>query len=126
VQYADETKDVDLMLKSAWKLKSWKKLKETVRKAQTQREPSFDLELAKAYHMIATSDEINVAAIEKICEDATGLALRQWRSLPAIVSHSHIPILEASQRFVELQVSAITVVPLGISTRLEITARCAS
>lgn len=104
VHYADETKDVDLMLRSAWKLRSWKKLKETVRKAQSQREPSFDLELSKAYHMIATSEEINVAAIEKICEDATALALRQWRSLPTIVSHSHVPILEASQRFVELQV----------------------
>ena len=75
---------------------AWKKLRDTVKRVHAQREPSFDMEFAKAYHMIATSEEVNVAMIEKIYEDATALALREWRSLPDIVSHSHIPILEAS------------------------------
>ena len=75
---------------------AWKKLRDTVKRVHAQREPSFDMEFAKAYHMIATSEEVNVQLVEKIYEDATALALREWRSLPDIVSHSHIPILEVS------------------------------
>lgn len=106
LKYGEETKNLDLMLKSAWKLKSWKKLKDTLRRAQAQREPSFDLYLAKAYMSIATADEVDIKNIEKVCMEGTQLALKTWAELPTAVSQSHIPILEAAQRFVELQESA--------------------
>jgi len=93
-------------MNSAWKLKSWKKLKDMVKRLGGQREPSYKLKIAQMYLTIAGSEEQNVAGIEKSCSEAVQLALKAWASLPTIVSHSHVPILEAAQRLVELRESA--------------------
>ena len=106
VKYGDEAKNHDVILNSAWKLKSWKKLKDMVKRLSIQRDPNYRLNIAQMYLTIAGNEEQNVAAIEKSCGEAVQLALKAWASLPSIVSHSHVPILEAAQRLVELRESA--------------------
>lgn len=102
VKYGDESKNHDVILKSAWKLKSWKKLKDMVKRLMVQREPTYTLQIAHAFSVIGTSEEQNLAVVEKAKNDAVALSLQAWASLPTIVSHSHTPILEAAQQIVEL------------------------
>ena len=41
--------------------------------------------------------------VEKLVEAASIQSVKQWRRLPHIVSHSHIPLLQLSQQIIELQ-----------------------
>ncbi|KAG1238768.1 hypothetical protein G6F68_018742 [Rhizopus microsporus] len=38
----------------------------------------------------------------RICEEGIQLSLKKWCALPQIVSHSHIPLLQLYQQFLEL------------------------
>lgn len=66
----------------------------------------YSLHIASTFLTIATNEEQNLNAVENSCKEAVQLALQEWARLPSIVSHSHVPILEAAQRFVELRESA--------------------
>ena len=44
--------------------------------------------------------------VERYVELASSLCIREWRRLPAIVSHVHLTTLQAAQQVVELQEAA--------------------
>lgn len=48
-------------------------------------------------------EDQNLGSVERYVEVASVLCMREWRRLPPIVSHIHLPILQAAQQIMELQ-----------------------
>lgn len=44
--------------------------------------------------------------IERLVEVSSNLAIKEWRRLPSVVSHIHVPLLQAAQQIMELQEAA--------------------
>lgn len=55
------------------------------------------------YIGVCGSEERHIAQVDRCVELASGLCMREWRRYPHIVSHAHIPLLQASQQIIELQ-----------------------
>lgn len=50
-----------------------------------------------------TNPEQHLSNVERYVEVASGFCMREWRRLPHIVSHIHLPLLQAAQQIMELQ-----------------------
>lgn len=58
--------------------------------------------LYHGYVAICHSDEQHLSKVEQYVELASSLVMKEWRKLPHIVSHSHIPLLQAAQQVILL------------------------
>ncbi|KAG8921641.1 hypothetical protein FRC01_000141 [Tulasnella sp. 417] len=103
----------DLLLESAWRHLDWNTDKETIERAlnavadvATPRRRVFEAYTALVRsHGAGNGDRTEFI---RLCDEAMQLSLRKWAALPAIVSMSHIPLLQHFQQFVELhEASAI-------------------
>lgn len=61
------------------------------------------MNLYRGFLAILNKDEPHLSAVERYVEVASVLCMREWRRLPPIVSHIHLPILQAAQQIMELQ-----------------------
>ncbi len=85
-----------LVLENAWRVQDWTAMKE----ASTQAEPicsenySARLNLLRGFLALCYPDEQRLNAVEKLIEAASIQSIKQWRRLPRIVSHAHVPLLQ--------------------------------
>ncbi len=71
-----------------------------MKEASTQAEPicsenySARLNLLRGFLALCYPDEQRLNAVEKLIEAASIQSIKQWRRLPRIVSHAHVPLLQ--------------------------------
>jgi len=74
-----------------------------MKEASTQAEPicsenySAKLNLLRGFLALCYPDEQRLNAVEKLIEAASIQSIKQWRRLPRIVSHAHIPLLQVGK-----------------------------
>ena len=56
------------------------------------------INLYRGYLAICHPEEEHLKLVEKLVEAATVLCIREWKRLPHIVSHIHLPYLQAAQQ----------------------------
>ncbi|XP_033762056.1 transformation/transcription domain-associated protein-like [Pecten maximus] len=73
------------------------------------KEMAWKVNLYRGYIAICQPDDHHlntVTMIERLVEVSSNLAIKEWRRLPSIVSHIHVPLLQAAQQIMELQEAA--------------------
>ncbi|XP_054724829.1 transformation/transcription domain-associated protein-like [Uloborus diversus] len=97
--------DPYLALEFAWRQPNWPVMKEALEFVEQNcpRELTWKVQLYKGYLVICNPEDRAFNMIERIVELCTNICIREWRRLPHIVSHVHLPILQATQQIMELQ-----------------------
>lgn len=93
-----------LLMDCAWRISDWNLMRQSIAKAEqmTCKQSNYKLNLFNGYVAILNQKE-NSLAVSKYIELASTACLQEWRRLPTIVSHIHIPILQVAQQIMELQ-----------------------
>ncbi|XP_028408078.1 transformation/transcription domain-associated protein-like isoform X2 [Dendronephthya gigantea] len=100
-----------LVLESAWRVPDWPSMKEALAQVEKGFPDSilYKHDLYRAYIEICNPEDqqhLKMREVEKYVETSSTQAIRLWKRLPNIISHQHIPLLQASQQIVELQEAA--------------------
>lgn len=99
-----------LVMDSAWRIPNWSWMKDALGSVEQicPRELQWKVELYKGFLSICSPEDAQhgQANIEKCVEKASASCMREWRRLPHIVSHIHLPYLQAAQQIMELQEAA--------------------
>ncbi|XP_077513657.1 transcription-associated protein Nipped-A isoform X4 [Amblyomma americanum] len=97
-----------LVLESAWRVPDWPLMKEALSQVELScpKEQAWRVNLYRGYIAICHPDEQHLSLVERVVEVITGQCIREWRRLPHIVSHVHVPLLQAAQQIMELQEAA--------------------
>ncbi|KAL7737489.1 hypothetical protein ACLKA6_007623 [Drosophila palustris] len=97
-------KNMFLILESSWRVPDWNLMKTALSKTEQcySKHYGFKLNLYKGYLSILYQEDRQAASVERYVEIASSLCIREWRRLPRIVSHIHLPYLQASQQIMEL------------------------
>ncbi|KAG1145231.1 hypothetical protein G6F37_006937 [Rhizopus arrhizus] len=96
----------NLLLECAWRLSDWTADRESLEQSLQQ---TFDYSLPrlKVFEgflslIKSQTSQDEMPEFNRICEEGVQLALRKWHSLPPVVSHSHLPLLQTFQQYLEL------------------------
>ncbi|XP_043599030.1 transformation/transcription domain-associated protein isoform X1 [Bombus pyrosoma] len=94
-----------LILESSWRIPNWAMMKEALAQVEHNcpKEMAWKVNLYRGFLAICNSEDQHLNAVERYVELASGLCMREWRRLPHIVSHVHLPLLQAAQQIMELQ-----------------------
>ncbi|XP_076468689.1 transformation/transcription domain-associated protein-like isoform X2 [Babylonia areolata] len=94
-----------LVLESAWRVPNWALMKDALSQVEQScpKELAWKVHLYRGYINICHPDEPHLNMIERQVEMSSNLAIKDWRRLPSIVSHIHVPLLQAAQQIMELQ-----------------------
>ncbi|XP_011505966.1 PREDICTED: transformation/transcription domain-associated protein [Ceratosolen solmsi marchali] len=94
-----------LILESSWRIPNWTMMKEALAQVEQNcpKEMMWKVNLYRGFLAICHSEDQHLSAVERYVELASGLCMREWRRLPHIVSHIHLPLLQAAQQIMELQ-----------------------
>ncbi|XP_077554082.1 transformation/transcription domain-associated protein-like isoform X4 [Haemaphysalis longicornis] len=94
-----------LVLESAWRVPNWPLMKEALSQVELScpKEQAWRVNLYRGYIAICHPDEQHLSLVERVVEVITGQCIREWRRLPHVVSHVHVPLLQAAQQIMELQ-----------------------
>ncbi|XP_015602005.1 transformation/transcription domain-associated protein [Cephus cinctus] len=94
-----------LILESSWRIPNWTIMKEALAQVEHNcpKEMAWKVNLYRGFLAICHSEDQHLTAVERYVELASGLCMREWRRLPHIVSHIHLPLLQAAQQIMELQ-----------------------
>ncbi|XP_069681279.1 transformation/transcription domain-associated protein isoform X3 [Periplaneta americana] len=94
-----------LILESSWRVPDWNLMKEALNQVETScpKEMMWKMNLYRGFLAICHPEEPHLNAVDRCVELASGLCMREWRRLPHIVSHIHLPLLQAAQQIMELQ-----------------------
>ncbi|KAL3270789.1 hypothetical protein HHI36_021313 [Cryptolaemus montrouzieri] len=98
--------DPYLLLESAWRIPQWDLMKEALTHVEYNcpKELAWKITMYGGYLLICQPEESKpLKFVERYVENATALCLNEWRRLPHIVSHIHLPYLQAAQQIMELQ-----------------------
>lgn len=63
----------------------------------------LQINLYRGFLALCNSEDQHLNAVDRYVELASSLCMREWRRLPLIVSHVHLPLLQAAQQIMELQ-----------------------
>ncbi|XP_052871771.1 transcription-associated protein 1 isoform X2 [Anopheles cruzii] len=101
-------KNTYLIMDSAWRVPDWGLMKQVLLKVEQScpKQVGYKINLYRGYLAILNQEDPQhtaSATVERYVELASGYCMREWRRLPPIVSHIHLPILQASQQIMELQ-----------------------
>ncbi|XP_041366452.1 transformation/transcription domain-associated protein-like [Gigantopelta aegis] len=100
----------NLVLESAWRVPKWALMKDSLAQVELScpKELAWKVNLYRGYIAICHPDDhhLNMVMIERLVEVSSNLAIKEWRRLPSIVSHIHVPLLQAAQQIMELQEAA--------------------
>ncbi|XP_034140404.1 transcription-associated protein 1 isoform X2 [Drosophila guanche] len=101
---SNKEKNMFLILESSWRVPDWNLMKNALAKTEQcyLKHQGFKLNLYKGYLSILHQEERQTGSVERYVEIASSLCIREWRRLPNIVSHIHLPYLQASQQIMEL------------------------
>lgn len=93
-----------LILESAWRVPDWKLMKEAISHVETccPKDISWKVHLYHGFLTICHPEEQHLPIVERYVELASSLCMREWKKLPHIVSHIHLPYLQAAQQIMEL------------------------
>ncbi|XP_046480160.1 transformation/transcription domain-associated protein [Neodiprion pinetum] len=94
-----------LILESSWRIPNWSMMKEALAQVEHNcpKEMAWKVNLYRGFLAICHGEDQHLSAVERYVELASGLCMREWRRLPHIVSHIHLPLLQAAQQIMELQ-----------------------
>jgi len=94
-----------LVLSSAWKIPNWSLMKEALTQVEqtAPKEMLWKIELYRGFVQICNTEDSAHVNVEKCVERASASCMKEWRRLPHIVSHIHLPLLQAAQQIMELQ-----------------------
>nr|CAH7738958.1 unnamed protein product [Callosobruchus chinensis] len=95
-----------LLLESAWRIPNWDVMKEALTNVEYNcpKEMAWKITMYGGYLLICQPDENKLLKfVERYVESASNMSLTEWRRLPHIVSHIHLPYLQAAQQIMELQ-----------------------
>ena len=95
-----------LIVESAWRIgNQWSTMREALEQVEqaSPREVAWKMTLYRGYLAICSKDDPQLATVDRYVEHASTLALREWKRLPRLVSHIHLPLLQAAQQVMELQ-----------------------
>ncbi|RWS25705.1 transformation/transcription domain-associated protein-like protein, partial [Leptotrombidium deliense] len=94
-----------LILESAWRVPNWTLMRDALVQVETNcpKEFAWKVALYKGYNFICNQDDHNLQQVDKMVDLSSNLCIKEWRRLPAIVSHIHISLLQAAQQIMELQ-----------------------
>ncbi|XP_065923524.1 transformation/transcription domain-associated protein isoform X7 [Magallana gigas] len=100
-----------LVLESAWRVPNWSVMKDALAQVELScpKEMAWKVNLYRGYIAICHPDDHHlnmVTMIERLVEVSSNLAIKEWRRLPSVVSHIHVPLLQAAQQIMELQEAA--------------------
>lgn len=106
VGYAQTNKDKYsfLLMDCAWRISDWNLMRQALARAEQMglKQSNYKLNLYNGYISVLNQKD-STNAVSKHIELASTACLQEWRRLPAVVSHMHIPILQVSQQIMELQ-----------------------
>lgn len=92
-----------LILESAWRIPAWDIMKEALANVEYPKELAWKIQMYRGYLLICSPEDKQLPFNEAYVESAPALCLKEWRRLPHIVSHIHLPYLQAAQLIIELQ-----------------------
>ncbi|XP_065834052.1 transformation/transcription domain-associated protein-like isoform X2 [Oscarella lobularis] len=94
-----------LVLETAWKIPDWPAMKDALNQVEMSSPETFayKLQIFRGYMAISHPDDQHMPTVQKVVEASTNQAIKQWKRLPAIVAHVHVPLLQAAQQVMELQ-----------------------
>lgn len=94
-----------LIMESAWHVPDWALMKQSLLKVEQTcpKQEGYKVNLYRGFLAILNKDEQHLKSVERYVEVASVLCMREWRRLPSIVSHIHLPILQSAQQIMELQ-----------------------
>eukprot|EP00094_Tigriopus_californicus_P003836 TCALIF_03692-PA protein Name:"Similar to TRRAP Transformation/transcription domain-associated protein (Homo sapiens)" AED:0.01 eAED:0.01 QI:3/1/1/1/1/1/3/160/3083 len=98
-----------LVLESAWRNNpNWTLMKDSLTQVETgyPKEMGWKVNLYKGYLAICNTEDAHLPMVERYVEQASTLCMKEWRRLPHVVSHIHLPYLQAAQQVMELQEAA--------------------
>lgn len=93
--------DPYLLLESAWRIPNWDIMKDALQNVEytCPKELGWKITMYGGFLLICQPDESKpLKIIERYVESASALCLNEWRRLPHIVSHIHLPYLQAAQQ----------------------------
>lgn len=106
ISYAQANRDkyAFLLMDCAWRISDWNLMKQTIARAEqiTAKQSNYKLNLYNGFVSVLNQKE-STTAVSKHIELASAACLQEWRRLPTVVSHMHLPILQVSQQIMELQ-----------------------
>ncbi|GFG36813.1 hypothetical protein Cfor_08647 [Coptotermes formosanus] len=97
-----------LILEIAWRVPDWNLMKEALSQVETScpKEMMWKVNLYRGFLAICHPEDPHLSVVDRYVELSSGLCMREWRRLPHIVSHIHLPLLQAAQQIMELQEAA--------------------
>lgn len=100
--------DPYLMLESSWHVPDWDVMKEALTNVEYNcpKELAWKVTLYGGFLAICHPKDKHLQVVERYVESASNLCMKEWRRLPHIVSHIHLPYLQAVQQIIELQEAA--------------------
>ncbi|XP_038211764.1 transcription-associated protein 1 isoform X1 [Zerene cesonia] len=101
-------RDPFLILESSWRNPNWPTMKEALAEVEYNcpKELAWVVNLYRGYLCICAGGEQQLGGVERHAEAAAAQCLREWRRLPRLVSHAHLPLLRAAQQLMELSEAA--------------------
>ncbi|CAH0749160.1 unnamed protein product [Diatraea saccharalis] len=101
-------RDSFLILESSWRNPNWPTMKDALAEVEYNcpKELAWLVNLYRGYLCICAGGEQQLNGVERHAEAAAAQCLREWRRLPRIVSHAHLPLLRAAQQLMELSEAA--------------------
>lgn len=107
LDYAQSSKEKNpfLIMECVWRVPDWNLMKQALMKVEQTcpKQASYKVNLYRGYLAILNTEEQNLTSVERYVEMASALCMREWRRLPPVVSHIHLPILQVAQQIMELQ-----------------------
>ncbi|XP_060810438.1 transcription-associated protein 1 isoform X2 [Amyelois transitella] len=102
------SRDPFLILESSWRNPNWPTMKEALAEVEynSPKELAWLVNLYRGYLCICAGGEQQINGVERHAEAAAAQCLREWRRLPRLVSHAHLPLLRAAQQLMELSEAA--------------------
>ena len=98
-----------LIVEASWRVANqWGTMKDALQQVEqaSPREIAWKVNLYRGYLAICSPDDPHLAMVDRYVEHASSLAMREWKRLPKLVSHIHLPLLQAAQQVMELQEAA--------------------
>ncbi|XP_028179424.1 transcription-associated protein 1 isoform X3 [Ostrinia furnacalis] len=102
------SRDPFLILESSWRNPNWPTMKDALAEVEYNcpKELTWLVNLYRGYLCICAGGEQQLSGVERHAEAAAAQCLREWRRLPRVVSHAHLPLLRAAQQLMELSEAA--------------------
>jgi len=87
------------ILEATWRMNNWAGMKEALGHIDIAcpKELAWKIHLYRGYIAISSTEDQNLTSVDRYVESAHSLCIKEWRRLPHLISHSHIPILQAAQ-----------------------------